>query len=111
MRLAGLSESGTIPDVAKNSWAEHQADNAGAATLNNTLSSSGRRLAIQNEITNPSSATVNVPAAGPYSRTAANTNASEMEIVKFDRGISTQADPLISVRKASTSHWEPIGMR
>ena len=104
MRVAGLSESGAIPEAAKNSWAEHQADNAGAATLNIALSSSGRRFAIQNEITSPSSATVKVPAAGPYSRTAANTNASEMEIVRFDRGISTQAEPLISVRKASRSH-------
>src|SRR5437667_12027632 len=62
---AALSESGAMPETAKNNWEENHADSAGAATLNSALSSSGRRLAIQKEITNPSRATVNVPAAGP----------------------------------------------
>src|ERR1700681_2873383 len=62
---AGLSESGAIPDTSKNNCAENHADNAGAATLNSALSISGRRFAIQNEITNPSRATMRVPAAGP----------------------------------------------
>ena len=100
-----------MPDKAKNSCAEHQADNAGAATLKRALSGSGRRLEIQNEITNPSRATVNVPADGPYSNTAAKTKASEMEIVTFDRGNSTDAEPLIRVKNANRSHCAPIGAR
>ena len=66
-------------------------------------------MAIQNEITRLSSATVSVPAAGPYSKTAVNTNASEIEIETFARGNSTETEPLMSVRIASRSHCEPIG--
>jgi hypothetical protein len=80
----GLAESGATPDTLKNSWDEHHADRAGAEILNRARSVSGRRFAIQKDITSPSSATVRVPAAGPYKRTAAKTNASDIEIVTFE---------------------------
>ena len=72
---------------------------------------SGRRLASQNEMTRPSRATVSVPAAGPYSRTAVKTNASEIEIDTLVPGSSTEAEPLINVSTARRSHCELMGAR
>src|SRR5262249_5696234 len=88
------SASGVILAARKKICAEHHADRAGAAMLKSARSNSGRRFAIQNEITNASSATVNVPAAGPYKRTAVKTNASEMEMETFAQASLTEAEPL-----------------
>src|SRR5262245_26489755 len=106
--LAASCESGAIPEIRKKIWDEHHADNAGAAMLKSARWSSGRRRATQNEMTSPSSATVSVPAAGPYSRTAVNTKASDMEIETFARGSSTDAEPLIRVRIARKIHCSPL---
>ena len=62
-------------------------------------------------MTNPSKATVNVPAAGPYKSTAVNTNASEIEIETLALGSSTEAEPLISVRTARKIHCSPTDPR
>src|SRR5207245_10261726 len=70
---------GSIPSSGK-TCAAHQHEIAGALVLKSARYHSGRRLAIQKEMTNPSSATVTVPAALPKSRTAAKTNVSETEI-------------------------------
>src|SRR5258707_1181138 len=108
-RDAGCWASGWIPETRKNSSDEHHADNAGAAMLKRALSTSGRRFAIQNEITRPSRATVSVPAAGPYNRTAVKTNASEIEIEIFEPGNSTDAEPLTRVIRARRSQRLPMG--
>jgi hypothetical protein len=55
------------------------------------------------EITNPSSATVTVPAEGPKSRTAVKTNVSETEIVAGTDGILTVIEPLRTVRRTRIS--------
>ena len=46
-------------------------------------------------MTRPSSATMTVPAAGPYSNTAVKTNVSEIEIEADEEGSLTVAEPLI----------------
>src|SRR5436853_3621003 len=76
----GCSVSGEIPATVKKRCAEHHADNAGAAMLKRGRYISSWRFAIQYEPTRPSSATMTVPAAGPYSKTAVKTNVSEIEI-------------------------------
>ena len=67
------------------------------------------RLDIHSEIINPSSATIIVPAAGPYRSTAVKTKVSELEMEANDDGSVTVAEPLISVRAAKMNHWFPIG--
>ena len=69
------------------------------------------RLAIHSEIINPSSATIIVPAAGPYRSTAVKTNVSELEMEAKDDGSVTVAEPLIRVKNANRSHCAPIGAR
>src|SRR5438874_12689973 len=95
---------------AKNSCDEHQADNAGADMLKRARYGSWRRFAIQYEMTSPSRATVRVPAEGPYSRTAANTKVSEIEIEAGIDGSLTVAEPLIRVRAARRNHCGPTGV-
>src|SRR5438034_576423 len=77
---------GTMPEVRKNSSAEHQAATAGADMLKRARYHSGRLFAIQNEMTKPSKATTTVPAGGPYKRIAIKTKTSEMEIEACDEG-------------------------
>jgi hypothetical protein len=89
----------------KKRWAESHADTAGADMLKRARCGSSYRLEIQNEITRPSKATMTVPAAGPYSRTAVNTKVSEMEIDADEEGSLTVAEPLINVRAARMNHW------
>ena len=60
-------------------------------------------------MTSPSNATITVPAAGPYRRTAVKTKVSEIEIEALEDGILTVAEPLISVRAAKRNQWYPIG--
>src|SRR5665213_1474899 len=93
--------SGGMCAVRKNSSPAHHAETAGAAMLKSARYDSGRRFAIQSEITKPSNATVSVPAAGPYRRIAVKTKASEIEIDAGTDGSFTVADPLISVSAAS----------
>src|SRR5919198_6046620 len=77
----------------------------GAAILNSARYHSGRRLAIQNEIMRPSSATIIAPAAGPNRSTDAKTKVSETEREAPTDGNVTVAEPLISVNVASMYHW------
>ena len=77
--------------------------------LNSARYHSGWRLAIQNETTKPSRATVTVPAADPNNRTDANTNVSEMEIVAGIEGSLTVKDPLTRVSAARRYHCFSIG--
>src|SRR5215831_7247329 len=70
--------SGEIRATMKNRWAEHQAESAGAAMLKSGRCSSLWRFAIQYDPTKPSTATITVPAAGPYKSTAVKTNVSEI---------------------------------
>src|SRR5437588_12759022 len=79
LRVAGCETRGFMPEMKKNRRDEHQAETAGAEILNNARSTCGRRRAIQNEITKPSSATVSVPADGPYKNTAVKTKAYKVE--------------------------------
>src|SRR3954468_9742000 len=83
-RIAFIGEgsftSGAIPATVKNNWAESQAETAGADMLKRARCTSRCLFEIQNEPTSPSSATITVPAAGPYNRTAVNTKVSEIEI-------------------------------
>ena len=58
----------------------------------------------------PSSATVMVPADWPYSKTEANTNVSETEMVAGIDGSLTVSEPLASVRITSQYHWGSIGV-
>src|ERR1044071_8863635 len=88
----------------KSSCDAHQIETAGAVMLNRARYHSGRRFAIQNEISRPSRATVTVPAADPNSRTDAKTNVSEIEIVAGIDGSSTVAEPLIKVSAARRYH-------
>ena len=81
----------------------------GADMLKRARWGSSYRLEIQNEITRPSSATITVPAAGPYSNTAVKTKVSEMEIEADEEGSLTVAEPLSRVRAARMNHWELIG--
>ena len=62
-------------------------------------------------LTKPSSATRTVPAAGPYSSTAVNTNVSDIDIEAYVDGKRTVADPLTRVRPAMMNHWDSIGCR
>jgi len=55
--------------------------------------------------------TVTVPAAGPYSRTAVKTKASEIDIETCVPGNFTEADPLISVSRAKKIHCGWRGVR
>jgi hypothetical protein len=80
-------------------------ESAGAAMLNNARYHSGRRLAIQKEMTSPSSATITVPAAEPKRRTEAKTNVSETEIEAGTDGNVTVAEPLMNVKAANMNHW------
>ena len=93
----------------KSSCDANQIETAGAVMLNSARYHSGRRFAIQNEITRPSSATVTVPAAEPKSRTEAKTNVSEMEMVAGIEGSFTVAEPLTSVSAAKRYHCCSIG--
>src|SRR5438132_702719 len=95
---------GSMLKARKRSCDAHQIETAGAVMLNNARYHSGRRLAIQNEITKPSSATVTVPAADPNKRTEANTNVSDIEIVAGMEGRLTVADPLTNVSAARRYH-------
>jgi hypothetical protein len=109
--VAGWLASGASPETRKKSCDEHHAERDGAAMLNKARWSSGLLLATQNEITRPSRATVSVPAAGQYRRTAVKTKASEIEIDTFARGSSTDAEPLMRVRTARRSHCRPCEPR
>src|SRR5438105_11654820 len=71
---------------------------------------SGRRLAIQKEMTRPSKATVIVPADGPKRSTEAKTKVSETEIEAPAVGKFTVADPLTNVSAASMYHWNGSGL-
>ena len=93
-----------MPAIQKKRPAEHQTDNAGADMLNKALYGSRRRFAIQYEAIRPSSATIMVPAAGPYSRTAEKTKVSEIEIEAGIDGSLTVADPLINVRASNRKY-------
>src|SRR5215210_1316018 len=95
---------GLMPAMRNNSWAATHIETAGAAMLNRARYHSGRRLAIQKEMTSPSSATVMVPADGPNSRTDAKTKVSETEIDAPAVGRFTVADPLTNVSAASMYH-------
>src|SRR5262245_4775990 len=106
----GLLNKGSIPAIAKRSWAATQIEAAGAAMLKRARYHSGRRFAIQNEMTRPSSATVIVPADGPNRRTDAKTNVSETEIEAPAVGKLTVAEPLINVRAASRYHGSGSGL-
>src|SRR3989337_436793 len=97
LTVAGCRIRGSMLKTRKRSCDAHQIEMAGAVILNNARYHSGRRLAIQNEMTRPSSATVTVPAAEPNNRTEANTNVSDIEIVAGIDGSLTVADPLTSV--------------
>src|SRR5438477_9883828 len=103
--------SGKIPAVQKNNRADNHAESAGAVTLMSARRGSGRRRAIQKEITRASRVTVIVPAAGTYSRTAVKTKASEIDMETCVPGSLTDADPIIRVRPASSNHSDPIGAR
>src|SRR5438067_2485926 len=95
--------SGWIPAVAKRTCEATQMEIAGAAMLKSARYHSGRRFAIQKEITNPSRATMTVPAAGPNRRTAKKTNVSETDMeMPIDR--LTVAEPLSRVSAASIYH-------
>ena len=108
---AGRSTSGAMPETRKKRFADSHADAAGADILNRALCGSLCRFAIQNEMTKPSSATRTVPAAGPYSSTAVNTNVSDIDIEAYVDGKRTVADPLTRVRPAMMNHWDSIGCR
>src|SRR3954470_24878586 len=101
--------SGSMLVSPKSNCDAHQIDAAGAVMLNRALYHSGRRLAIQKEITRPSNATATVPADDPKSRTEAKTNVSEIEIVAGMDGNSTVAEPLTKVSAARRSHCCSIG--
>src|SRR3954469_5049479 len=107
----GCLMRGGMPAMMKNSWAPHHADTAGADILKRARCGpfSFRRLEIQNEIISPSRATMIVPAAGPYRRTAVKTNVSEREIEAEEEGSVTVAEPLTSVNAARMKHWFPMG--
>ena len=79
-------------------------DMAGADILKSARYHSGRRFAIQNEMTRPSNATITVPASVPNSSTEAKTNVSETEIDAGTEGSFTVAEPLTSVSTASMYH-------
>src|SRR5689334_16876716 len=100
----GCSVSGDMPATVKNRCAEHHADSAGAAMLKSGRWISPWRLAIQYDPTRPSSATMTVPAAGPYNKTAVKTNVSEIEIDANVDGRRTVAEPLMSVSVARMNH-------
>src|SRR5436190_14117038 len=100
-----------MPAMVKRILAATHIEIAGAAILNSALYHSGRRLAIQKEMTRPSNATVIVPAAGPKRRTEAKTKVSDTEIEAPTVGRLTVADPLTSVSAASMYHWYGNGAR
>jgi hypothetical protein len=56
-----------------------------------------------------SSATVSVPAAGPYKSADVKTKVSEIEIVAGTEGSLTVADPVSKVNAARTNQFQPIG--
>ncbi len=60
-------------------------------------------------MTNASKETVNVPAAGPNSRTDVKTKVSEIDIVAGTDGSFTVAEPLIKVSIARMNQLHPIG--
>ena len=60
-------------------------------------------------MTKASSATVNVPAAGPNRRTDVKTNVSETEIVAGSEGRRTVAEPLTRVKRARSDHPKTLG--
>src|SRR3954469_12142684 len=102
--LASCWLSGFNPAKEKNTWLATQIDRAGAAMLNRTLCNSLRCRVSQSEMIRPSNATVRVPAEGPNNRTDVKTNVSETESEAGIEGSFTVADPLITVRAASTNH-------
>src|SRR6267154_3310582 len=104
LTVAGCRIRGSTLKARKRSCDATQIDTAGAVMLKSARYHSGRRLAIQNEITKPSSATVIVPAADPNKRTEANTNVSDIEIVAGIDGSLTVADPLTRVSAARRYH-------
>ena len=63
----------------------------------------------QREMTNASRATVTVPAAGPKRRADVKTKVSETDMVAGTDGSFTVAEPLKSVRMASTTQFQPSG--
>src|SRR6267142_2572750 len=87
----GSFTSGAMCAAAKKRWDEHQTEIAGADILKSARWNSRCRFDNQNEITKPSSATITVPAAGPYSSTAVKTNVSEIEIDAYEDGSRTVA--------------------
>src|SRR5688500_18985193 len=109
LTVVACRKSGSMLVNWNSSCDAHQMEAAGAAILNSALYHSGRRLAIQNEITSPSSAPVPVPAADPNTRTGANTYVSDTEIVAGIEGSLTVAEPLTKVRTARRYHCASIG--
>ena len=105
----GSLTSGAMPATVKNRFAEHQADNAGADMLKSALCGSGFLFEIQNPPIRPSRATITVPAAGPYNKTAVKTKVSEIEIEANEEGSLTVADPLTNVSAARINQRLPIG--
>jgi hypothetical protein len=100
----GRSVRGAIRAMRKKRLAEHHTETAGADMLKRARCGSGYRLAIQNEMTSPSRATITVPAAGPNNKTAVNTKVSEIEMEAYEEGSLTVAEPLMSVSAAIMNH-------
>src|ERR1051325_469442 len=98
-----------MPNAPNRTRAAIQIETDGAAMLNVARYHSGRRFAIQNEITRPSRATMSAPAAGPNRRTDAKTKVSETESEAPTDGSGRVAEPLIRVGAASMYHCRPGG--
>ena len=88
----------------KNVWPEIQIATEGAARLKRMRWTGLPCGFIQKRITRHSKRTVIAPAAGPKSRTEANTNVSETEMYAFTEGTFTVKDPVSSVRPAKNSY-------
>jgi hypothetical protein len=108
-RDAGSVESGGRLADQKNTWALTHSDAGNAQMLKRIRYAGWRRRASDSEMTRASSATINVPAAGPYRRVEVKTNVSEIEIVAGTDGSLTVADPVRIVNAARTNQFQPTG--
>ena len=86
--FVGATESGSIPDTRKNRVLAIQIDREAEETLKSTRMGSLRLRAL-NATTSTSSATVNVPAHAPNSRTDVNTKVSDTDIRARNDGTRT----------------------
>ena len=106
MISSSWGEVGVCGRSSRNKCAATHMAVAAAQILKAARTFKWRRLLAQVLRMTASSVTMMVAAEGPNSRTAANTNASETEILAFIDGSLMLKEPVRNASRARNSHWK-----